>query len=361
MTDVKLSDSDKNVNIRMEKRDGETYVALGLFILAVSLPVILGTYWAYAPGTTVSIVVSRGPTASVPDVTGQVKGQAEKALESAGLVLGNVAEAFSATVPAASVISQDPAAGASAEPNAEVSLVISRGPAFSVKVPRVIKQPQELAQQRVEYEELVIGDISEDFSPSIPRGSIISQDPVGGASVLSGSKVNLVVSKGPDIVRTPSIAQQPLAQARATIEEAGLLLGPVAEAFSSTISAGSVIGQNPIAGDPIALGAAVQLVISKGTGKPGISSVPPVAAQTETQARKAIEEAGLKVGSVKESFSSTVPAGNVISQDPAAGSYLEPHFRAATVNIVCAGGLLLIGVAAIAYGRVLLARHKRRA
>ena len=43
---VKLSDSDKNVNIRMEKRDGETYIALGLFIVAVGLPVMAGTYWA---------------------------------------------------------------------------------------------------------------------------------------------------------------------------------------------------------------------------------------------------------------------------------------------------------------------------
>ena len=45
-TNVKLSDSDKNVNIRMEKRDGETYIALGLFIVAVGLPVLAGTYWA---------------------------------------------------------------------------------------------------------------------------------------------------------------------------------------------------------------------------------------------------------------------------------------------------------------------------
>ena len=46
MSEVKLSDSDQNANIRMEKRDGETYVALGIFIVAVGLPVVAGTYWA---------------------------------------------------------------------------------------------------------------------------------------------------------------------------------------------------------------------------------------------------------------------------------------------------------------------------
>jgi hypothetical protein len=56
MSDVKLSDSDQNVNIRMEKRDGETYVALGLFIVAVGIPVVAGTYWAAKVDTAAAIV-----------------------------------------------------------------------------------------------------------------------------------------------------------------------------------------------------------------------------------------------------------------------------------------------------------------
>lgn len=31
---------------RLEKRDGEMYIALGIFINAVGLPVLIGTYWA---------------------------------------------------------------------------------------------------------------------------------------------------------------------------------------------------------------------------------------------------------------------------------------------------------------------------
>lgn len=46
MSEIKASDSHKNVNIRMEKRDGETYVALGIFIVTVGIPVAAGTYWA---------------------------------------------------------------------------------------------------------------------------------------------------------------------------------------------------------------------------------------------------------------------------------------------------------------------------
>jgi hypothetical protein len=56
MSDVKLSDSDKNVNIQMEKRDGETYIALGLFIVAVGIPVVAGTYWAAQTNMRAAIV-----------------------------------------------------------------------------------------------------------------------------------------------------------------------------------------------------------------------------------------------------------------------------------------------------------------
>jgi hypothetical protein len=56
MSEIKLSDSDKNVNIRLEKRDGETYIALGLFIVAVGLPVMAGTYWAYQTNVRAAVV-----------------------------------------------------------------------------------------------------------------------------------------------------------------------------------------------------------------------------------------------------------------------------------------------------------------
>lgn len=56
MSEIKASDSDKNVNIRMEKRDGETYIALGLFIVAVGIPVVLGTYFAAQTNMRAAIV-----------------------------------------------------------------------------------------------------------------------------------------------------------------------------------------------------------------------------------------------------------------------------------------------------------------
>lgn len=56
MAETKLSDSDQNVNIRMEKRDGETYIALGIFVAAIGLPVMVGTYWAYQTNVRAAVV-----------------------------------------------------------------------------------------------------------------------------------------------------------------------------------------------------------------------------------------------------------------------------------------------------------------
>jgi hypothetical protein len=56
MSEIKASDSDKNVNIRMEKRDGETYIALGIFIVSVGLPVAVGTYWAAKSDVSAAVV-----------------------------------------------------------------------------------------------------------------------------------------------------------------------------------------------------------------------------------------------------------------------------------------------------------------
>jgi hypothetical protein len=67
-------------------------------------------------------------TTPVPDVTGETLADATTAIEDAGLIVGDVTEEFSETIPLGEVISQDPAAAVRAEYGAAVALVISLGP-----------------------------------------------------------------------------------------------------------------------------------------------------------------------------------------------------------------------------------------
>ena len=74
--------------------------------------------------TTRTVTVSN---ISVPDVVGLTQGAATTAIVGAGLTVGSITSASSATVPAGSVISESPSAGTPVSPGTSVSLVISTG------------------------------------------------------------------------------------------------------------------------------------------------------------------------------------------------------------------------------------------
>ena len=77
-------------------------------------------------------------------------------------------------------------------------------PPSNVTVPNVSGMTQSAAESAITAEKLRIGTVTEQYSANVPAGNVISQDPVAGASVASGSPVNLVVSKGPDRRAVPT-------------------------------------------------------------------------------------------------------------------------------------------------------------
>lgn len=82
-----------------------------------------------AKGSAVALVVSSGPPAvSVPNVVGDTQAAATTALTAAGLSVGTVTQATSASVASGDVISENPAAGASVANGSAVALVVSTGP-----------------------------------------------------------------------------------------------------------------------------------------------------------------------------------------------------------------------------------------
>ena len=81
------------------------------------------------PGSAVSLVVSMGPAvpATIPNVVGQTRADAEQALIAAHFVLGTISQLNDATVPLGNVISQTPAGGSSALTGSSIDLVVSLG------------------------------------------------------------------------------------------------------------------------------------------------------------------------------------------------------------------------------------------
>ncbi len=127
----------------------------------------------------------------------------------------------------------------------------------------------------------------------------------------------------PADVTVPNVVDMAEADATAAIEEAGLVVGNTTTAPDDTIVAGNVISQTPAAGDTVAAGSAVDIVVSTGPDTPTTVPVPNVAGKSSADAQAELEAAGFAV-TTEEQASETVEAGLVIETNPSAGTEVAP-------------------------------------
>ena len=206
---------------------------------------------------TVSVVVSLGPERyDVPAVKGLPQAQAADAIVAANLAVGAVTEAFDTRIEAGSVVSASPKAGTSVKPDTPVDLVISKGPE-PVPVPDIAGR--KIAAARDALGEVGLkADVTQRFSEEVADGRVISVKPKAGTIVDSGSRVDVVVSKGPPPVTVPNLIDMPRARAVTTLRNLGLRVNVVEGDFSPL---NRVISQDPAPGTSIPKGSTVTIRI----------------------------------------------------------------------------------------------------
>jgi beta-lactam-binding protein with PASTA domain len=266
-----------------------------------------------AVGSSVDLVVSSGQPL-VPNVLDINEADANAAITAVdNLTVGAVTYEYSDTVADGNVISQDPAAGTPVPIGSSVDLVISLG---QPAVPNVLDMNEADANAAITaVDNLIVGTVTYEYSDTVADGNVISQNPVGGATVAVGSSVDLVVSSGQPQV--PNVLDMNEADANATITAVdNLTVGTVTYEYSDTVADGNVISQDPAAGTPVPIGSSVDLVVSSGQPE-----VPNVLDMNEADANAAITAVdNLTVGTVTYEYSDTVADDNVITQDPSAGT-----------------------------------------
>ena len=136
----------------------------------------------------------------------------------------------------------------------------------------------------------------------------------------------------PGNVSVPNVVGDTQASASTAITGAGLAVGSVSMTSSPTAASGAVISESPAAGTSVAPGSAVSLTVSTG---PATASVPNVVGDAQATAATAITGAGLTVGTVTNTSSSTVAAGDIISELPAAGTSVS---KGSAVNLTVSTG-----------------------
>lgn len=197
---------------------------------------------------TVKLRVSRGPAPrEVQNYVGQELDEARPAITELGLNIDST-NRFDESAPVGTILQQTPAGGTLPR-GGEINFVISGGPAPRT-VPDVSGRSFEAASAALSDLQLKVTR-SEAFNDTVPAGEVAGTSPGAGASVARGATVNVVVSKGPDLVTVPSVAGQSLNGANTAITNAGL----TAEVYGP--AGGSVVATKPAAGTRAKKGSAV--------------------------------------------------------------------------------------------------------
>lgn len=150
------------------------------------------------PEYTVRVVLSLGPeTVLVPNVEKSTKREAEIALENQGLTLGEH-EYINSEYPSDTVIGQSIPPNTEVAKGTEISLVISLGPEETlVTVGNYIGQQLEVAKQMINGDRLKLNKISQEYSDTASKGTVIEQSLAPGETVSEYRSIDLVVSLGP--------------------------------------------------------------------------------------------------------------------------------------------------------------------
>ncbi len=202
------------------------------------------------------------PEVAVPSVVGAALEAALAALDGADLRTGRVLERESATAEPGTVLAQDPAPGTTLPVGGRVDVTVATAPNL-VTVPTVAGTAQDTAFTRLRDAGLVPVPGGREASDALPAGAVVRTDPGPGSRVDRGATVQVVVSSGPTEVRVRDVTARALDEARARLEDQGLVVDVVEEP-NGVVAPGFVIRQAPLAGEPAVAGATVTLWVAVG-------------------------------------------------------------------------------------------------
>ena len=205
------------------------------------------------------------------------------------------------------------------------------GPGTYSPTPDVVGQTFDEATATLAAEGLAIEATAEQYSETIPAGSVLTTDPGPGEGIAASGTVGVVVSLGAERYAVPDVRGSTPKEATEAIVSAGLASGGRVEAFDDQVPTGQVASTDPPMGDPVPVDTPVDLIVSKG---PEPVELADITGKKQAVAIKRLEQAGVQVSAVKE-FSESVAQGRVVSMAPKAATVVD---SGSTVKIVVSKG-----------------------
>jgi serine/threonine-protein kinase len=280
--------------------------------LIISIGVVIGTVWTLTQVFD-GLPVDGGAPAlvEIPDLTGSEQAQALEDLQNLGFKVG-IENSADASVPAGSVIRTQPPSNTVINPDSLVTIIVSVGPE-AFPIPYVLDIETERAIYVVEESGFILGQLLEVNDENIPRGFVISQNPVAGTKMSPGTKVDLVVSKGPSLIEISDLSRKSPEDAIQILETLGFEYELIEE-YSEDVEIGLVSGTIPEAGEIVTPDQLIQVVVSLGIR----IEMPEVDGLSYEDAINILEELNLIATVVGDTN------GKVRKQIPRKGEFVEP-------------------------------------
>ncbi|MBQ6816602.1 MAG: PASTA domain-containing protein [Clostridia bacterium] len=137
------------------------------------------------------------------------------------------------------------------------------------QVPDLLKRPYAEITKNIDYKVLFEFEVTDkQFSDTVPRGAVISQNPTSDQTVKSGTKIQLTLSLGPRMVSVPNVAELTKEQAVLELMKQGFLYENIIieNGYDATKKPNSVIVTEPAAGTKVDTDSAITVTLNTYTG-----------------------------------------------------------------------------------------------
>lgn len=257
-----------------------------------------------------------GRYGDIPQVLGLDEYQAVAVVEEAGFTPVTDTR-YHNEVPSGSIIGTDPSFGERLPRGEDVIILVSQGRPV---VPDLGEDRSvETVRAALEEHTFVWVDAPGEYSDDIPEGQVVSTTPPSGTDLNIGSAVQVHLSRGPAPVAIPDVSGMGVDQATQVLENAGISVERIEEAFDPDTPRGRVFATSPDIASEVSRGDEIVLRVSNAI------EVPDVLGMRERDALEALAEAGVTVAStssVPEEAART--ADTVVTISPEAGQLINP-------------------------------------
>ena len=165
------------------------------------------------------------------------------------------------TIPADTVIRTDPTAGTSVIENTTITVFVSTGKA-QIMMPDLKGMTEVMATDLLGQNKLVLGEILQGHSATVPMGQIIESDPAANTMVAEGTVVNLTISDG--LVVVPDVRNYSISEAKGLLTAPDVALGVEISTMDAceTDPQGTIVLDQSILPGTIEAGSTIVLYVS---------------------------------------------------------------------------------------------------